>query len=125
MREPLLDIGPVYLVECINPVTKDLEEADVCRELAVALDKIYKHLSPLRALLAEVEVSFDSNGEVEGVGFFDENRALISCVTTYNLSRDTDEPLHPEFSTVCAGSSFDLQQSLNRIFRYSAVPSLP
>ncbi|MDO8416314.1 MAG: hypothetical protein Q7S87_08905 [Agitococcus sp.] len=118
-----LNTGPAYLVELINPVTKEIEEADVCRELAVALDKVYAHLAPLNALLTDVEVSFDTENEVEGIGFFDENRVLISCITTYHLARDTDRPINKAIILACAGLAGDLQQTLTHIFKSDSTAS--
>lgn len=107
----------VFLVELMNPYTGEIEETDVCAKLELAVEKVYLHLVDYKDSLIDVEVSFDADNVIEGVGFFDEDHSLISCVTVYHLDRDTGTAKVEGLAEACRGNKRDLQQELNRIFR--------
>jgi len=107
----------VFLVELMNPYSGEIEETDVCAKLELAVEKVYLHLLDYKDTLVEVEASFDTDDAIEGVGFFDENQELISCITVYHLDRDTGTAELPGIAEACRGDKQNLQQELNRIFR--------
>lgn len=107
----------VFLVELMNPYTGELEDTDVCAKLELALEKVYWHLADYKDSLVEVEVSFDEDDAIEGVGFFDENHDIVSCVTVYHLDRDTGTAQVDAIARACRGDKRQLQQELNRLFR--------
>jgi hypothetical protein len=107
----------VFLAELMNPYTGEIEETDVCAKLELAVEKVYLHLVDYKDSLINVEVSFDADNAIEGVGFFDENHELVSCVTVYHLDRDTGSATVAGLGPACRGDKQALQQELNRIFR--------
>lgn len=117
MPLPLKHFPVVYLVELMNPKTGDIEEADICAKLELAVEKVHAHLTEYSDLLVEVEVSLDEDEAIEGLGFFDEDHEILSCITVYHLDRDTGEAQDAGIATACRGDKFALQKELNRIFR--------
>jgi hypothetical protein len=105
-----------YLVELFHPQTLAMEDADICTRLDVALEKVYAHLSNFTEMHVSVDVSCDEDGLIEGVGFFDANLELISCVTTYHHSRDTEEPSNQAIAAACAGELSQMPAVLAKIF---------
>ena len=83
--------APSYLVELFDPKNGIPQGVDVCAKLAVAMQKVHAHLKSLSES-SRVELSYDPQGHVEGVGFFNGVNEPISCITVYHLERDTDEP---------------------------------
>ena len=116
MFQPLTTNNPSYLIELFNPVTKELEETDICKKLAVAIDKAYDHLNAFSSIIDNIDVSFDAQGQVEGIGFFDEKGGIVTCITTYHLDKDTDEPKNIDVLRACEGPKELLQQQMFKIF---------
>lgn len=117
MTQPTPHFPEVYLVELMDPYTGELQEADVCAKLELAVDKVYLHLADFKDSLIEVEVSFDEDDVIEGIGFFDEQREMLSCITVYHLDRDTGTAQEDDIAQACRGDKAALQRKLNRIFR--------
>ncbi len=108
----------MYLVELMYSDTGDVAEADVCAHLDVALDKAYLHLQTLDAIEGpRAEVSFDDEGELEGVGFFDADENMLACVTVYHLDRDNEQASVAAIAAACAGPRDGLQDALNALLR--------
>jgi hypothetical protein len=117
MATPTPSFPIVFLVELLDPYTGELEEADVSGKLDLAVEKVYWHLANYSDSHVEVEVSFDEDGVIEGVGFFNEEHEMISCITVYHLDRDTDDPEDSRIRNACSGPLVELQSKLNVIFR--------
>ncbi len=83
--------APSYLVELIHPATGVPSEVDICAQLAVAVQRVHAHLASFGSR-PSVELSYDADGSLEGVGFFDQAHDLISCITVYRLHRDNEQP---------------------------------
>lgn len=109
----------LYLVELMNPETGNIDEVDVCARLDVAIEKVYNWLDSFGELRKSVcvEVSYDDEGVLEGVGFFNDEQDMASCITTYQLDRDADVASISEIASACAGPKDLLQSALNRVFR--------
>ncbi len=108
----------MYLVELMYSDNGEVAEADVCAHLDVALDKAYLHLQTLEMLEdPRAEVSFDEDGELEGVGFFDAHENMLACVTVYHLDRDNEQASEPAIAQACAGPRDRLQDALNALLQ--------
>jgi hypothetical protein len=112
---------PVYLVELFDPWSGDALEVDLYARLDTAVESVYLHLKKVGFTGgANVDVSFDDESTIEGVGFFNENQDLISCVTAYHLSRDTAVPQLTEIKKAFAAEPSELQSLLNTLFQVTA-----
>ena len=105
-----------FLVELLNPKTGEIEYSDICIRLDTAVDQVFTHLQKYPEVPVQVDVSYDEQNEIEGIGFFDDDHEVISCVTAYHLDRDTDEPQHEEVKLACLQAGQDLETALNKIF---------
>lgn len=101
----------------MHPHTGELEHTDICARLDVAVQQVYLHLKSHPEVRTDVEVSYDEDGELEGVGFFDDNHDMLSCVTVYHLERDTEQAHVKEVTAACAQEGRALEAALNEIFR--------
>lgn len=107
----------VYLVELMDPYTGELQEADVCAKLELAVEKAHVHLKEYKDSPVEVDVSFDDDDLVEGLGFFNEDKEMLACITVYHLDRDTGTAQVAGIAEACRGDKTAMQRQLNRIFR--------
>lgn len=101
----------------MNPTTGQIEETDICAKLSLAVEKVYLHLRDYPEVEATVEVSYDDEQQLEGVGFFDAAHNVISCVTVYRLERDNELPSVPEIDLACRTAGNELEARLNHIFK--------
>lgn len=105
--EPSDDAGPVAPV---------VEDSDVCAKLELAIEQAYQHVRNLN-LKAHLEVSFDEDNLIEGVGVFDADENLLACITVYHLDRDCEEASLSSIRDACRGEPRSMQAELNRIFQ--------
>lgn len=101
----------------MHPHTGELEQADICAQLGTAVQQVFEHLQEHPEVAVFVEVSHDEDGELEGVGFFDENHEMLSCITAYRLERDTDVPTVPSIVEACLSPGPQMEGALNSVFR--------
>lgn len=109
--------APSYLVELIDPTTGIAGEVDLCAKLPVAIQRVHEHLKEHGAR-PRVETSYDKEGQLEGVGFFDPAGQLMSCITVYYLERDTDEPSMPDLVRALELTEPARSIALNAIFNF-------
>lgn len=100
----------------MHPRTGELEQSDICVRLDTAVEQVYQHLQMYPGLEVDVEVSYDEDDELEGVGFFDDNHEMLSCITVYHLERDTEQPRLRSIADACALKGAQMEQALNQIF---------
>lgn len=108
---------PSFLVELMNPATGEIEETDICAKLSLAVEKVYLHLQDYSEIETRVEVSYDDEQQLEGVGFFDAAHNVISCVTVYRLERDNELPTVAAIDEACRTAGIVLEERLNMIFK--------
>lgn len=101
----------------MHPHTGELEHTDICARLDVAVQQVYLHLQAHPEVRVDVEVSYDEDQELEGVGFFDDNHDMLSCITAYRLERDTEQAHVQAVSAACTKEGRALETALNDIFR--------
>ena len=106
----------VFLVELLNPKTGEIEYYVNCIRLDTSVYQVFTHLQKYQEVPVQVDVSYDEQNEIEGIGFFDDDHEVISCVTAYHLDRDNDEPQHEEVKLACLQAGQDLEAALNKIF---------
>jgi hypothetical protein len=106
----------VYLVELFCHKTLVTEDTDVCAKLELAVQRADDHVRNVNQDV-HVEVSFDDDGVIEGVGVFNDNGAMLACVSVYHLDRDTGEASNSAIADACRSDPLQLQAALNRIFR--------
>lgn len=109
--------SPSYLVELFDPESGISHGVDVCAKLAVALQKVHAHLKSLQ-VSSRVELSYDPQGLLDGVGFFDGVNELTSCITVYHLARDTDEPSMPDIIRALTLPEPARTVAMNNIFKF-------
>ena len=109
-------ISLAYLVELLDPFNGEVLECDVCAKLELALEKVYEHFRQYPEVAPRVEVSFDDDDELEGVGFFDSEHEIVSCVTVYHLERDDGETRYPGLLAACQAGRQHMEASLNQVF---------
>lgn len=109
--------SPCYLVELLNPQTCVTVDSDVCADLAVAVQRVYEHLKRESAS-ARVEISYDKDGLVEGIGFFNNVNDLISCITVFHLARDSDVANLEGLLQALSSSEPARTQALNTLFKF-------
>lgn len=115
---PKLEDKPVYLVELMHPLTGDILFADVCSRLDVAVEQVFNHFDKFSSVNVVPRPSYDEDtGEVEGIGFFSSAEELISCITAYHMSRDSDLVTNPFVAAACADwDAHNFERSLVGLF---------
>ena len=115
---PPTQFPAAYLVELLDPYNGDVHECDVCAKVELAVEKVYQHLSQHSDVVVHVETSFDDDGELEGIGFFDESHQIISCITVYHLERDDADAEVASIAQACRAAPAQLEAALNAIFSF-------
>lgn len=101
----------------MNPYSGELEHADIFVRLDTAIETVREHfLATCPQLNVTVEVSYDEDRELEGVGFFDDDHQLVSCVTAYRLDRDAEVATDLRISEACLAGPEHMQDKLNQLF---------
>lgn len=108
---------PIFLLELFDPWTGESVSSDITRFLENAVDAVYWHLADFDGKVT-VEVSrCAENGEIEGIGFFDEDSTMLSSIAAYYLDRDSVVCETPAIATAVAGRLSELESKLCKIFR--------
>jgi hypothetical protein len=89
----------------------------MCAKLAVAMQKVHAYLAELRES-SRVELSYDVDGQLEGVGFFNGVDDLMSCITVYHLERDSDQPNMPELIRALLLPEPACSAAINALFKF-------
>lgn len=103
---------PSYLVEHLHESTGDAVFCDVTKFLANALDSACEYLSGFPDERFEPEVSFDEDGEVDGIAFFDEANNSRAFITVYHLGRDEQDVSFDEIGRIAKLPKDRLQEAL-------------
>lgn len=112
-----MNFPPVYLAELLDTSSDEILSTDVFAKLELAVEAVYEHARTVPGLRqVSVEVSFDSDGEIEGVGIFDENEQPVAYITVYHLDRETAVATSLSIGRACRGDPSCLQAELNSTF---------
>lgn len=109
--------SPAHLVELMEPSTLQILDVDLCARLDVAMQLVYKHLKSTNTRCS-VEFSYDEQGQLEGVGFFNDTMELVSCITVYRLARDNDVPDMKALAEALAQDEPHRSEAVNFIFQF-------
>lgn len=113
-----LNFPEVFLVETFATDSADADECDVYARLELAVEAVHEWLAQTPGRKVRVEVSVDEEGELEGVGFFDDSYAMLACVTVYRLERESGSAVSRDISHACRGPASQLEARLADIFRF-------
>jgi hypothetical protein len=105
---------PIYLVELLNPLSGELDDADVYARLDTAVEKAYVHCLNQAV---HVDVSADESSLIEGVAFFDAQGELLACVTAYQMDRDNEVPTIAEVALACSAGAAEMKEQLTVLLR--------
>lgn len=112
---PLLT--PAHLVELMEPCSLQILEVDLCARLDVALQRVHEHLQGTKTR-CRVEFSYDEQGQLEGVGFFNASNELVSCITVYRLARDNDVSNMKALNAALSLDEPARTEAVNSIFQF-------
>ena len=113
-----LNFPEVFLVETFAADPSDVDECDVYARLELAVEAVHEWLAQTPGRKVRVEVSVDEEGELEGVGFFDDSYTMLACVTVYRLERESGSAVNRNISQACRGPASQLETKLKEIFRF-------
>lgn len=114
MSRPSSAFPPVFLLELLDGPNGLTDEADNFSKLELAIERALSHLRELRVDFT-AEVSFDEDGELEGISFIDVDASgVVAFITAYHLDRETGAAANPALSAACAGDLSNLQAFLSQ-----------
>lgn len=98
---------PTFLIELIHQKTGDVVECDVTSYLENAIEAAYVYLKGFDSERFTPEVSYDDDGAIEGIAFFDRDGRGRAYITAYYLDRDE---ANNEFTAVAALAKLPIQK---------------
>lgn len=106
----------VYLLELLDTPDGLTEHCEPFRKLDLAVEAGMSYLAKAYpGVVAEADVSYDPDGCLEGISYFNEDMQRLVVITVYHLDRETESPLNAEITLVCQGDASQLQDQLNRL----------
>lgn len=111
-------IPPIYLLEVLDTPDGLVDACEPFRKLDLAVEAAMAQLlKAYPAVTPDVEVSQDSDNELEGISFVNEDLAQLAFISVYHLDREIDSAQNTAITAACNGDISQLQAQLNRIIR--------
>jgi len=111
-------IAPIYLVEILDIKSGDVTFCDVTLFLENALQTTFTCLAEsLIETAISPEVSLDTEGQLEGIGFFTLSGASCAFITVYYLDRDEVELDLDVFANIAKLPPSQIQAALISLYQ--------
>jgi len=108
---------PVYLVILRDLLTDEIERADCTRFLENAFEQVFLHLVTNNAEgPIKPEVSYDKEGELQGISFVDGSKQAHAMIGVYYLEREESVCEYPEFVEIAGLAPNRMEAALSRFF---------